>query len=163
MKRNRQLHIKINQRSEEDLEEIARLELLWAGEDNMPNPYQPTQTDELAKYPYLLAARLEDKIVGYITAEVRSADKKLPFPIGSKYIYIEGVYVIPASRSQGIGGDLLEALVKKAKSDGIIRFHLVSVAKDASLVCRMYAKHGFRRFGGPGKLGEYDMICETMR
>jgi len=148
----------IRDRADADIPEIAGMEKAWAAEDVMPNPYQPTPPDELARYPYLLVACEAGRVIGYIDAEIRESGESVPFPPGSRYIYIEGVYVVPDSRGKGIGGGLLDALVERGRKDGIGRFLLVSVCRDTRLVGRLERRHGFVQRGVPGKWGECEMI-----
>ena len=85
-------------------------------------------------------AELDDRLVG--TAWVERVDKvPRPYERPEQWGYVTNVYVAPGHRNAGIGGRLLEAVIREARRSG---WELLLLwPSEAS--GRFYARLGFRR------------------
>ncbi|MEZ4859751.1 MAG: GNAT family N-acetyltransferase [Caldilineaceae bacterium] len=93
---------------------------------------------------YTLVAEVDGQIVGFVLATAQVSPGLAVIPAGERYLEIDDLYVIPAMRSTGIGGELLQAVEAAAQQAGIKRFLLYSATKDLAAVMNFYDKHGFR-------------------
>ena len=57
---------------------------------------------------------------------------------------VENLYVVPRFRRRGVGGELLQKIVKGAKRKGVREIH-VSTRFDNKFAIDLYEKHGFMK------------------
>ena len=58
----------------------------------------------------------------------------------SRWGYLANLYVVPAQRAAGVGGQLINAAVQHARADGFVRL----VLAPSELAVPLYNRHGFR-------------------
>lgn len=66
------------------------------------------------------------------------------FDDGEKYFEVDDLYVISLERSSGIGSQLLDKLLQKAKANGINRSLIYSATKNIESVMKFYKKHDYK-------------------
>ncbi len=84
----------------------------------------------------LLVAELDEGIVGFIDQWIIH-----DFAHGAKLSYIQNFYVTPKHRKKGVGGRLLEEVIKSAKNKGVLEIHVVTEFENRPAIS-LYRKHG---------------------
>ncbi|MDH5440727.1 MAG: GNAT family N-acetyltransferase [Candidatus Bathyarchaeota archaeon] len=85
----------------------------------------------------LLVADANGKVIGFIDQWIIN-----DFVHGGKLAYIQNLYVSRNYRMKGIGGRLLQEMVKRAKDEAVIEIH-VSTEFDNKGAIEFYRKQGF--------------------
>ncbi|MDP4227725.1 MAG: N-acetyltransferase family protein, partial [Bacteroidota bacterium] len=98
-----------------------------------------------------LIAKTGDKIVGWAALS----------PISSRCIYSGvaevSIYIDPAYRQQGIGDQLMAALIKESERNGVWTLQS-GVFPENTGSMRLHHKHGFRTLGIRERIGKMDDI-----
>ncbi len=125
-------------------EDVLLLQNEWFYENNTFGFISDT-IDNIKNYPseYFYLAENENKIIGYITAEIICDNEYNVFPPKSKYLCINDLYVSKNHRNCGIGEKLLSMIEEKAAASGIKNILISSSAKDAESVRRFYTRNGY--------------------
>ncbi len=89
-------------------------------------------------------AETDEDLVGFVSGLIRLSDGLAVIPDGESYVEICDVYVSPLFRQSGIGGELIEKLLAKARAQEVTYALLYSANKDIHSVLRFYERHGFR-------------------
>jgi GNAT superfamily N-acetyltransferase len=98
----------------------------------------------LERFPVdFLVVESNGQLVGYIHASTHYEQRVEVIPKGEPYLEIEDIYVHPASRSQDIGGKLLEQVFEIAQQEGIQRFVVGTKSKETDKILGFYRSHGF--------------------
>lgn len=92
---------------------------------------------------WIFVAEDDGRLVGYVTCVARPHKGECVFPEGSKIVEILELYVRPASRSRGVGHDLVRAVQSRARETGYTHLRLYSAAKRFDDVVRFYKDCGF--------------------
>lgn len=107
--------------------------------------------------PDVLAARLRE-LMARGEAAVAFADDDLGVAVlrlrenlwsTAREAYLAELYVVPDRRNQGLGGPLLDHALDLARTLGADRIEL-GTSEDDVAARKVYEKHGFTRFEGPG-------------
>ena len=94
----------------------------------------------------VFAALDGEKIVGYAFGHPYIKEKKTDtVPVGSQCFEVDELYVLPAYRSQGLGGRLFAMLQDYAKTQGDF-LTLATSTKDYRRVLRFYAEQNGMEF-----------------
>jgi ribosomal protein S18 acetylase RimI-like enzyme len=96
------------------------------------------------KRPILLVAIRDSRLVGYVAGSVRSSE-------GLSIAHLDSLAVSSVERRQGLGGDLLQLFIEKAKRQACIKV-VLEVAKANKEGLDFFLKRGFR---GIADLPEY--------
>ena len=128
-----------------DVDEVARIQVEWAKE-GITYGQAPASAQEIAGKlgPFFYVALLDGRISGFIYGSERSSKGLAVIPEGERYLEIDELYVQPQSRNTGLGGTLLETLLRAARDRGIERFKVYSAAKEFDRIVAFYRRHGFR-------------------
>ena len=128
-----------------DVDEVARLQLEWA-EEGITYGQAPASAQEIAGKlgPFFYVALEGSRISGFVYGSERSSEGLAVIPKGERYLEIDELYVRPQSRNTGLGGTLLETLLRAARDRGIERFKVYSAAKEFDRIVAFYRRHGFR-------------------
>lgn len=137
--------ILIRQAMETDLPSIIRLQQAWADEKNT-HGYVPDDPDQIQNRlgGYFLVAESDDRILGFIAGSVHVNNNVTVIPMGSPYLEIDDLYVIPSFRGQGVGSQLVDHLLSHTKERGLDYASLYSAAKDTHASLRFYERHQFQ-------------------
>lgn len=93
------------------------------------------------------ADEMENKIAVYFTAkENGSVIGYCGFWQAADEADITNIAVLPQFRKQGVGGELLKSLIKKADEMGLVQINL-EVRKSNEPAKRLYEKYGFEPIG----------------
>lgn len=96
-----------------------------------------------------LIARIDDKIVGWAALS----------PVSSRCIYSGvaevSIYIDPAYRQQGIGDQLMAALIKESERNGVWTLQS-GVFPENTGSMKLHHKHGFRTIGIRERIGKMD-------
>lgn len=92
---------------------------------------------------YCLVAEVDDALVGFVLGSEHTSLGLAVIPQGQRYLEIDDLYVVPAMRQRGIGGELLQAVEHRARTNGIEHFLLYSAVKDLDAIVKFYRCHGF--------------------
>ena len=123
--------------TEDRVQQLIALSQMWVDE-NISNG-MVTNSREDIKEP-IFAALEGEKIVGYAFGHAYVKEKKTDFvPVGSRCFDVDELYVLPAYRSQGIGGRLFQAVEAYAKTQGDF-LTLATSTKDYKRVLHFYAE-----------------------
>ena len=123
--------------TEDRVQQLIALSQMWVDE-NISNG-MVTNSREDIKEPIFPALEGE-KIVGYAFGHAYVKEKKTDsVPVGSRCFDVDELYVLPAYRSQGIGGRLFQAVEAYAKTQGDF-LTLATSTKDYKRVLHFYAE-----------------------
>ena len=123
--------------TEDRVQQLIALSQMWVDE-NISNG-MVTNSREDIKEP-IFAALEGEKIVGYAFGHAYVKEKKTDsVPVGSRCFDVDELYVLPAYRSQGIGGRLFQAVEAYAKTQGDF-LTLATSTKDYKRVLHFYAE-----------------------
>ncbi len=86
-------------------------------------------------------AEIKGEVVGYLAAEEQKIDYRK-----SRYVELANMGVSPQFRSQGIGEQLIQALLDWAKDHGYDRIFVSAYASNTKAIV-FYQKNGFREIG----------------
>lgn len=110
---------------------------------------------------FLLVAERDGHLVGMATATHGCEDRGAGPPIPG-LCYIGLVYVAPEVWGQGIGGQLVDAVLAEARQRGYERAQL-STQTDNERAMRLYARYGFTRSGPTGTGADGETIVHLGR
>ena len=123
--------------TEDRVQQLIALSQMWVDE-NISHGMVKNSREDL-KEP-VFAALEGEKIVGYAFGHAYVKEKKTDsVPVGSRCFDVDELYVLPAYRSQGIGGRLFQAIEAYAKNQGDY-LTLATSTKDYKRVLRFYAE-----------------------
>ncbi|AKG03525.1 GNAT family N-acetyltransferase [Salimicrobium jeotgali] len=90
---------------------------------------------------FTFGAIWDEEIVGMMTLVVQDTSKL------RHVAHLIGVYVSPVVRNKGVGGQLLQKTIEKAKEEGYIEKINLSVVTNNDSAIRLYANAGFETWG----------------
>ena len=123
--------------TEDRAAQLIALSQMWVDE-NISHGMVKNSREDL-KEP-VFAALDGEKIVGYAFGHAYVKEKKTDsIPVGSRCFDVDELYVLPAYRSQGIGGRLFAAIQDYAKTQADF-LTLATSTKDYKRVLRFYAE-----------------------
>ena len=128
-----------------DVDEVARLQARWAEED-ITYGQTPASPQEIAGKlgPFFYVTLQGSRISGFVYGSERVSEGLAVIPEGKRYLEIDELYVQPEFRNRGLGGTLMETLLRAARDRGIERFKVYSAAKEFDRILAFYRRHGFR-------------------
>ena len=128
-----------------DVDEVARLQAGWAEED-ITYGQIPASPQEIADKlgPFFYVALKDGRISGFVYGSERVSEGLAVIPEGERYVEIDELYVRPEFRNGGLGGTLIETLLRAARDHGIERFKVYSAAKEFDRILAFYRSHGFK-------------------
>ena len=123
--------------TEDRVEQLIALSQAWVDE-NISHGMRPNEREDI--HEPVFAALEGEKIVGYAFGHAYIKEKKTDsIPVGSRCFDVDEVYVLPAYRSQGIGGRLFQAIQEYAKTQADF-LTLATSTKDYRRVLHFYAE-----------------------
>ena len=123
--------------TEDRIQQLIALSQAWVDE-NISHGMRANQREDI-KEP-VFAALEGEKIVGYAFGHAYMKEKKTDsIPVGSRCFDVDELYVLPAYRSQGIGGRLFEMIEAYARTQGDY-LTLATSTKDYRRVLHFYAE-----------------------
>jgi len=127
---------------------VANLQKQWENEA-ITYGFVADNEDEILTYDkeYFYVALDDETVIGYETGEAKTNNKDIymnVFPLDTKYLQINDLYIAPAYRSKSIGAELLTIVEEKSKEKCIEHIFLSSATIDAEAVRRFYEKNGFK-------------------
>jgi len=135
----------IRQANDADIPAICRMQQEWFNEDCVYG-FVPSNSELLqhALGLYFLVAENQNDLVGFISGAVHLSNGLAVIPNGKTYVEIDDLYVSPKFRQLGIGSQLVEHFLAKAKSQDITYALLYSASKEIQSVIQFYERHGFQ-------------------
>ena len=123
--------------TEDAARQLIALSRAWA-EENCSNGMVENTREDLRQPVF--AALEGEKIVGYAFGHAYTAEKKISsIPAGSACFEVDELYVLPACRSQGVGGRLFQAIQAYARTQADY-LTLATSTKDYKRVLKFYAE-----------------------
>ncbi len=123
--------------TEDAVQQLIALSQAWV--DEHCSNGMVTNTREDLRRP-VFAALEGDRIVGYAFGHAYVKEKKTDsIPVGSRCFDVDELYVLPAYRSQGVGGRLFEAIEAYARTQADF-ITLATSTKDYKRVLHFYAE-----------------------
>lgn len=141
---------RIRPAQDRDVDAVAALAEQWVEEDITYGQAAPPASWFRGRLDqYFFVAIDGSHVVGYAQGESRTSDPAVAavLPVGTPFVEVINVYVTPAYRRQGVGGQLLDAVLGAAQRDGIDRSLLFTGTKDVFAVLRFYGRHGYHAWG----------------
>ncbi len=135
----------IRECTEEDLDAVLRMETDWADEDityGQVAADRPHLMKHLGRH--FLVAEAYGEVVGFAYGSAHTSDGLAVIPAGERYFEVDELYVAPRFRGRGIGGALLDDLLRTSQEAGMHRSLVYSATKDLDSILRFYRQHGFR-------------------
>ena len=130
---------------EADVESVVELSETWAAEDStcgiVPTPAS-TLSDHLG--PYFWVAERGTAVVGYAYGRVEVSQGLAVIPAGERYLEIEELYVLSEYRNEGLGSDLVRALLRVAAENRVTRGLVHPATKDWPRIVRFYEQFDFK-------------------
>jgi len=87
----------------------------------------------------LLLAEIDGETVGFVDQWIIH-----DFVHGGKLSYIQNLYVTPKHREMGIGSQLLQGIIKRAKDKEVLEIHVVTEFENKPAI-NLYKKHGLTK------------------
>jgi N-acetylglutamate synthase-like GNAT family acetyltransferase len=84
------------------------------------------------------------KLIGHAICLPRKNDGSCIFEKKDKILELDEIYLVPESRGQGVGSELLEVIENHAKAAGFTRLFVDSSVKDLMPVLRFYRDNGLK-------------------
>ncbi len=127
----------------DDIAKVMELDRSWEAEDSTYG-YYAEGAEGLARRlgPYFLVADTQGMVVGFAYGSVHTSEGLAVIPADETYFELDALYVGAEHRSNGIGGMMLEELLREARRNGIERFMLYSASKSLDSILRFYRRHG---------------------
>ncbi len=123
--------------TEDAVRQLIALSQLWADE-GCSWGLRPNEREDIQEPVF--AALDGEKIVGYAFGHAYMKEKKTDsIPVGSRCFDVDELYVLPAYRSQGVGGRLFAAIQDYAKTQADF-LTLATSTKDYRRVLHFYAE-----------------------
>ena len=128
-----------------DVNEVARLQAEWA-EEEITYGQTPASVQEIAGKlgRFFYVALSDGRISGFVYGSERVSEGLAVIPEGERYLEIDELYVCPEFRNGGLGGTLMEALLRAARDRGIERFKVYTASKEFDRILAFYRSHGFK-------------------
>jgi len=91
-------------------------------------------------------AERNGQVVGFVCARAKNNDGAVSAVVekGGRYLEVEDVYVLPANRSGGIGAQLVEAVARWARQEGVRYLLAYSSTREVDRVLNFYRSSGFK-------------------
>ena len=120
--------------------------------DDLQAQYEHHEEQPLAQRisEFFLVAEEEGCIVGFVIGERRATVNltdemgKDAFPNDREYLEIQDLYVMPSARGRGVGTQLMNTLLQKARDYGLARSMVYSANKDYARIAHFYEKFNYR-------------------
>ena len=136
--------MKIQRANLDDIDAIISMQLCLAIEDVIYGYEADTDEDWQGRdLEWVYMARHEGKAAGFIYGAERPYKNECVFTEKSRILEIVELYVCPEFRHDGIGKQLVEKIISKAKSQGYSHLRLYSSAKRFDDILKFYRDCGF--------------------
>ena len=86
----------------------------------------------------------QNDIIAYAAGVVKLGKGAVFQPEGERYLNVDEVFVHADHRGRGVGTQLMQALLDKAESDGVVRSMVGSNNVDWLSTFQFYERHGYR-------------------
>src|SRR5690606_38617626 len=132
----------------DDAPSLRHLSALWA-EEGCTRGYPAfgegdDRPDKWFDSGYLWVAAWDGTVVGYVAGVVKTGYGHGFKPEGERYLEIQELFVHPDHRRRRVGHQLVDAILRQATADGIIRSVVASGNVDWQATYRFYERHGFQ-------------------
>lgn len=135
----------IRQAVKDDVPAICHLQQRWF-EEGSAYGFVPDDEEqvEAALGTYFLVAEACGEVVGFISGSAHVSGGMAVVAAGESYLEIDNLYVEPEFRRQGVGGELVERVLAKARENGLAHAVLYSAAREIQSVLKFYERHKFQ-------------------
>jgi len=138
------MNITYKQFTPEYIDEVLELQHTWVYENITYGVAIENKEDMLGHInDYFYIAVDDEKVVGYITAEVVGKNEYNIFPTGAEFLRVNDLYITKEYRGNKIGEKLLSLVEKKAHENGLKHIFITSATKDADAVRKFYTRNGY--------------------
>ena len=140
--------VAVNRATERDLAAVHELMAEWERED-ITIGQEACEEAYLRGYlaEFFFVARESRRIVGFICARIVASPDYAVMPNAQRVVHIEELYVRRQARCRGVGTALVEAVLQKAREQGVRAFHVFSATRDTDAIVGFYRRHGFEPWG----------------
>ena len=87
------------------------------------------------------------RIVGFVCGRIVHNPGYAVMPAAQRVLEIDELYVRRQARGQGVGTALVDAVLQKAREQGVHAFHVFSATRNTEDILRFYGRHGFEPWG----------------
>ena len=108
---------------------------------------------------YFFVARESRRIIGLVCARIVHSPGYAVMPSARRVLQIEELYVRPQARGRGAGTALVDAVLRKARQQGVRAFHVFSASRNTEDILRFYRRHGFEPWGVQMYLAQTESAC----
>ena len=135
----------IRQAMKDDVPAICHLQQRWLEEGSAYGfvPDKPEQV-EAALGTYFLLAEAGSEVIGFISGSTHMSEGTAVIAAGESYLEIDNLYIEPKFRRQGVGGELVERLLARARENSIAHAVLYSAAREIHSILKFYERHKFQ-------------------
>lgn len=134
--------MQVREATQGDSESLAMLRASWRERELTPEflgAFRRWLDREWASRWWWVATTDHDRPVGMVNLKLFD---RMPSPdvAPSRWGYLANLYVLPEFRGSGAGGQLVQAVIDRARAEGLVRI----VLKPAEPAVPLYGRHGFR-------------------
>ena len=129
-----------------DVHSVLELSRLWS-EEGCTTGYVACAAVHLQRWldgGYFFACDFQNDIFAYAAGVVKLGKGAIYEPEGERYLNVDEVFVHADHRSRGVGTQLMQALLDKSESDGVVRSMVGSNNVDWLSTFQFYERHGYR-------------------
>lgn len=128
----------------EHLKAVEELQQEWEFENITYGVVAGTpQQITAAMTSYCFIVKDNQKVIGYLMAEIRQDNEYCVFPKGVSFIEVNDLFITKNYRSCGLGKGLLDMCESEARKNGIRYVLLSSATKDAEAVRNFYTNNDY--------------------
>ncbi len=131
-----------------DLKAVQDLSRLWA-EEGCTTGYVPCDAEHLQSWlkgGYFFVAECEGVVIAFAAGIEKLGKGAIFQPEGEQYLNVDEVFVHADHRDKGVGTRLVQVLLSRAESEGVVRSMVGSNNVDWLPTVQFYARHGYRMF-----------------
>ena len=93
---------------------------------------------------YFFVGEFQNNIIAYAAGVVKLGKGAIYDPEGERYLNVDEVFVHADRRGRGVGMQLMQALLHRSESDGVVRSMVGSNNVDWLSTFQFYERHGYR-------------------
>jgi GNAT superfamily N-acetyltransferase len=139
---------RIRPATELDISKIRELYQAWEAEKITYGLRADEEADVRQKLgDFSFVVEVEDEVVGFVLAHRRISEGLAVIPAHSAYLEIEDLFVRRRHRRRRFGGELVSAVLERARRDGVEYAHVFTATKETHRILHFYEEGGFHCWG----------------
>ena len=139
-------YFRVRPANENDVSVVLDLSRHWA-EEGCTDGYIACMAEHLQSWRdggYFFVGEFQGEVVAYAAGVVKLGKGYIFAPEGEQYLNVDEVFVHADHRDRGLGTRLLQVLLDKAETNGVVRSMVGSNNVDWLATFQFYERHGYR-------------------